>query len=303
MQRFNINGIITLSIISLLFSACNSNSESAALQVEDSEYDFALREHMFLFEVLPISAKNENNLRTEEKIALEHALYFDARFWDGRTKDLEEQAGMPILNPAKMAIPSKEFLVERLRGIDLYNKLFAVAYPQEDNPLSYGNIQNAIAIFERELITPSRYDQYLAGNKSALNKQEKQGMMSFVVNGCASCHNGTLLGGNAFQKFGVYDDYWKYTNSKKIDEGLASQTGKREDKYVFKAPSLRNVAQTGPYLHDGSVSDLKEVIKIMGKVQLNKDLSQKEIENIAAFLSATTGTFPEMYKKAPAVLN
>ena len=347
------NKILTLASVVLFLAACSAPSEPDAIQVDGSEYDFALKEHLFLFEALPAFSTNENNLRTEEKVTLGHALYFDTRlsltgnnscnschnlatfgvdglptsegdnggfgdrnsptvlnaafhasqFWDGRAKDVEEQAGMPIMNPVEMAIPNKEFLVNRLKGIELYNKLFAAAYPGEENPLSYGNIEKAIAVFERELITPSRYDKYLAGDKSALNKQEKQGMMSFVVNGCATCHNGALLGGNSMQKFGVYEDYWKYTNSKKIDEGLAMQTGKDEDKYFFKTPSLRNVAETGPYLHDGSVSDLKEVIKIMGKVQLKKDLTEKEIENIAAFLSATTGTFPEMYKKAPSVLN
>ena len=347
------NKILSFFVLATLLSACNSNSEPASVQVDGSEYDFALREHMFLFEPLPTNAANENNLRTEEKVALGHALYFDTRlsltgnnscnschnlstfgvdglptsegdnggfgdrnsptvlnaafhgtqFWDGRAKDVEEQAGMPILNPVEMAIPNEDFLVERLKGIELYNKMFAKAYPGEAEPLTYKNIQNALAVFERELITPSRYDAYLAGDKTALSKQEKQGMMSFVINGCTTCHNGALLGGNALQKFGVYDDYWKHTKSEKIDEGLAAITGKPEDKYMFKTPSLRNVAETGPYLHDGSVADLKEVIRIMGKVQLMKELSEKEIDNIAAFLSATTGTFPEKYKTAPAVIN
>ncbi len=128
-------------------------------------------------------------------------------------------------------------------------------------------------------------------------------MMSFVINGCATCHNGALLGGNYLQKFGVYDDYWKYTNSEKIDEGLAAQTGVESDKYMFKTPSLRNIEHSGPYLHDGSVYDLKEVIQIMGKVQLNKDLKQSEIDNIAAFLGSLSGNVPENYQTAPMVLN
>lgn len=101
----------------------------------------------------------------------------------------------------------------------------------------------------------------------------------------------------------MYDDYWKYTNSKKIDEGLAAQTGVESDKYMFKTPSLRNIEHTGPYLHDGSVYDLKEVIQIMGKVQLNKDLKQSEIDNIAAFLGSLSGNVPENYQTAPMVLN
>lgn len=345
--------LIYIFVLVFAFSSCSSTSEPDSVKVEGSEYDFALKEHMFLFEPLPVEARNENNPRTAEKVELGHALYFDTRlsltgnnscnschnlatfgvdglptsegdnggfgernsptvlnaalhtsqFWDGRAADVEEQAGMPILNPVEMAIPSEDFLIERLSGIELYQDLFAKAYPEDENPLNYMNLQNALASFERELITPSRLDQYLSGDKAALSKQEKQGMMSFVVNGCTTCHNGALLGGNAIQKFGVYDDYWKYTHSEKIDEGLAAQTGNENDKYMFKTPSLRNVAETGPYLHDGSVSDLKEVVKIMGKVQLDKDLSESEINNIAAFLGSMTGRVPETYQKAPSALN
>lgn len=345
--------ILPIVLLASLLFACSGNNEPDALKIEGSEYDFAVAENLFLFEALPLSAKSDVNPRTEEKVALGHALYFDTRlsltgnnscnschnlatfgvdklatsegdnggfgdrnsptvlnaafhsmqFWDGRAKDVEEQAGMPILNPVEMAIPSKEYLVEKLKGIELYNKMFAAAYPGEENALNYGNIQNAIAVFERELITPSRFDQYLQGDKAALTKQEKQGLISFIINGCTSCHNGALMGGNSLQKFGVYDDYWKYTKSKKVDMGLASQTKDPKDNYIFKTPSLRNVAETGPYLHDGSVSDLKDVIKIMGKVQLNKDLTQTEIDNIAAFLGSLTGDVKEEFKKAPAVLD
>lgn len=339
-------------LLLLLFAAC-SPSEPESILIDGSEYDFAVKEYLFLFDALPNKAINENNVRTDAKVALGHALYFDTRlsmtgnnscnschnlatfgvdglptsegdnggfgdrnsptvlnaalhasqFWDGRAGDVEEQAGMPILNPVEMAIPDKAFLVDRLQKIELYQKLFAEAYPGDSQALSYGNIQNAIAIFERELLTPSRFDQYLNGDKSALTKQEKQGMLSFAISGCTTCHNGALLGGNTLQKFGVYEDYWKHTNSKKIDKGLAEQTGNDADLYMFKTPSLRNVAMTGPYLHDGSVTDLKDVIRIMAKVQLNKDLSEKEIENIAAFLNATTGKVPDQYQKAPASLN
>ncbi|MCB9256569.1 MAG: c-type cytochrome [Chitinophagales bacterium] len=339
--------------LSFLFVACNSSQKPEALQVEGSEYDFALAENLFLFDALPSSAKNEENLRTEEKIALGHALYFDTRlsltgnnscnschnlasfgvdnlptspgdnggfgdrnsptvlnaalhsmqFWDGRMKDVEEQAGGPILNPVEMAIPSQEFLMNRLKDIELYQKMFAAAYPNEEDLFTYKNVQYAIASFERELLTPSRFDEYLKGNKAALSKQEKQGMMSFVLNGCATCHNGALLGGNSFQKFGVYDEYWKHTGSKKIDLGLSGVSTKDGDKHMFKTPSLRNVAETAPYFHDGSVADLEEAIAIMGKIQLNKELSEAEVSNIAAFLKALTGSVPSKYQVAPEVLN
>ena len=337
----------------VIFLFACGNSEPKSVQIEGSEYDFALKEHLFLFDALPVTATNQSNPRTVEKVALGHALYFDTRlsltgnnscnschnlatfgvdglptsegdnggfgdrnsptvlnaalhgsqFWDGRAVDVEEQAGMPILNPVEMAIPNKEFLVDRLSQVELYQDLFAQAYPEDENPISYTNIQHALASFERELLTPSRFDQYIQGDKEALSKQEKQGMMSFVVNGCTTCHNGALLGGNSIQKFGVYDDYWKHTGSERIDEGLAAITGNETDKYIFKTPSLRNVAETGPYLHDGSLTELADVVRVMGKVQLNKDLSEKEIENIAAFLGSLTGSVPETYQKPPAILN
>lgn len=339
-----------LFFLAIFFLAsCSSSEKPAALQVEGSEYDFALADHLFLFEALPLKAVNAENPSTKEKIALGHALYFDTRlsmtgnnscnschnlatfgvdglptskgdnggfgdrnsptvlnaalhslqFWDGRMKDVEEQAGGPILNPVEMAIPNKEFLMERLSKIEEYKLMFADAFPNDEDPFNYGNVQFAIASFERELLTPSRLDDYLNGNKSALSKQEKQGMMSFVVNGCTTCHNGALLGGNSLQKFGVYGDYWKETKSGKVDKGLALQTNNEVDLYMFKTPSLRNVAQTAPYFHDGSVSDLKEAIKIMGKLQLNKSLSQSEIDNIAAFLNALSGSVPANYQQAP----
>lgn len=345
--------LLLLPVLFIFLLACQQGSQKTTEQIlnDGSEYDYILDDHMYLFDVLPTSAINELNPRTEDKVALGHALYFDTRlsktgnnscnschnlatfgvdglptsegdnggfgdrnsptvlnaalhnmqFWDGRAADVEEQAGMPILNPVEMAIPDEAFLVERLKGIPFYTEFFAKAYPNDEDPLSYGNIQNAIAVFERELLTPSRFDQYMQGNKTALNKQEKQGMLSFVMNGCTTCHNGALLGGNSLQKFGVYYNYWEYTNSAHIDKGLATQTGKDLDMYIFKTPSLRNIAETGPYLHDGSVSDLKEVIKIMGKVQLDKDLSDSEVENIAAFLNTLTGDIPQKYKSAPSL--
>lgn len=229
------------------------------------------------------------------------ALHFK-QFWDGRAETIEEQAGMPILNPVEMNIPSKDFLVKRLSDVALYKDLFAKAYPGVSNPITYENIQNAIGAFERTLVTPSRFDDYLRGKSDALTLQEKKGLMSFITTGCTQCHTGALLGGHIFQKFGVYDDYWKYTNSKKIDEGLFAITKKETDKYMFKVPSLRNIEHTAPYFHDGSVSSLEESVKIMAKVQLNYNISDAEVSNIVAFLRSLSADVPEQVKKAPAAL-
>jgi cytochrome c peroxidase len=224
------------------------------------------------------------------------------QFWDGRAKDVEEQAGMPILNPIEMAIPSKEFLMKRLSETELYPSMFKAAFPSDPAPLTYANLQKAIGAFERTLITPSRFDKYLAGDKTALTVQEKKGLVTFFNVGCNTCHNGTLFGGNQFQKFGVHDDYWKYTGSKVIDKGVFDLTKDETKMYVFKVPTLRNVEHTYPYFHDGSVKDLKEAVKIMATTQLKYDLSDSEAEKLVAFLKALTGEVPAFAQTTPTVL-
>jgi cytochrome c peroxidase len=232
-----------------------------------------------------------------------NAALHSTQFWDGREPDVEAQAGGPILNPVEMAIPSEAFLIERLKIDDNYTLLFTTAYPDQSEPYTYENIRLAIAAFERELLTPSKFDDYLKNDFSSLNEQEKNGMSLFIEEGCTTCHVGPLLGGNMFQKFGKYEDYWVYTKSEKIDKGKFTVTEVETDMYVFKVPSLRNIEMTGPYLHDGSVTDLSEVVKIMGKIQLDKDLTDEQIADIVAFLNTLTGTVPEKYQKAPGASN
>lgn len=224
------------------------------------------------------------------------------QFWDGRAKDIEEQAGMPILNPVEMAIPSKDFLVKRLKGVPEYVELFAKAFPGEKDPLSYENIQNAIGAFERKLITPSRFDQYLGGDLTALNEQEKSGLKTFIETGCTTCHTGAALGGNMFQKFGLVSDYRPLTGSKGTDEGRKAVTKNEADKDIFKVPSLRNIEKTFPYFHDGSVKELDKAVEVMAKAQLGKDLKTEEVTDIVAFLKTLTADVKEEYKKAPAIV-
>ena len=228
-----------------------------------------------------------------------NAALHTTQFWDGRAKDVEEQAGMPILNPIEMAIPSKDFLVKRLSEVKLYSDLFKAAFPNEKQPLTYDNLSKAIAAFERQLITPSRFDAYLTGDKTALSLQEKRGLTSFINIGCTTCHSGALLGGTSFQKFGVHKNYWEATGSKTMDMGRFDITKDEYDKYKFKVPSLRNIAKTNPYFHDGSVKDLGRAVEIMAEVQLNYPITKEEVENIVAFLNALTGEVPKQYSKAP----
>ncbi|MCO5247683.1 MAG: c-type cytochrome [Chitinophagales bacterium] len=229
---------------------------------------------------------------------LNASLHFK-QFWDGRAEDVEAQAGMPITNPVEMMIPSEDFLVQRLKGIDLYQRLFKKAYPQQEQAITYKNIQDAIGAFERKLLTPSRFDEYLNGDMNALTLQEKQGLMSFVNIGCTQCHSGALLGGGMFQTFGVYHKYWELTKSPKIDDGLFDITKDEAQKNMFKVPSLRNVEHTYPYFHDGQVKSLDEAVRIMAKAQLNYDISKEETDNIVAFLKSLTGELPASTKVVP----
>lgn len=231
-----------------------------------------------------------------------NAALHSMQFWDGRAKDVEEQAGMPILNPVEMAMPSETELVKRLQADQNYQNLFKAAFPDISDPINFANLRLAIAAFERKLITPSRFDAYIEGDKSVLNEQEKRGWVTFVETGCTTCHNGALLGGNMFQKFGVFADYWTLTKSAKIDNGKFDVSKNEADKYIFKVPSLRNIDKTGPYFHDGSVKSLDEAIKIMAKLQLNNDLTTDQVADISAFLKSLTADIPEKYKKAPTVL-
>ena len=223
------------------------------------------------------------------------ALHF-RQFWDGREPTIESQAGQPILNPVEMAMPNRDYVVNRLRAIPEYQEAFAEAFPGQASPITYANLENAIGAYERQLITPGKLDEFLNGETYALTLQEQRGLRTFVNVGCASCHNGALLGGNSYQKFGVFHDYWEHTGSDSIDNGRHDFTKEEADRHMFKTPTLRNVSETHPYFHDGSVEDLKVAIRIMGKVQLNKNLSQQEVDDIAAFLEALKADVPKEVK-------
>lgn len=219
------------------------------------------------------------------------------QFWDGRAKDVEEQAGGPLLNPVEHSIPNEAFLVKKLQGIPAYVALFKEVYPNDAQPITFANITNAIGAFERQLNPISKFDEYLDGDDAALNDTEKAGLKDFIDTGCITCHSGVALGGQMFQKFGLFGDYVSVTKSKKVDNGLYDITKKESDKFLFKVPGLRNVEKTAPYFHDGSVSSLSESIKMMGKLQLNKDLTDTEVSNIVAFLKTLTADVDAKYKQ------
>lgn len=206
-----------------------------------------------------------------------------AQFWDGRAADLTEQAKGPILNPVEMAMPSEEAVVKKIGAIEEYQTLFKAAFPEAKEAITYDNLAFAIAAFESTLITKDRFDDFLGGDAKALSAEEKKGLKSFMDAGCMSCHNGPLLGGNSYQKMGLLNPY---ANTK--DLGRYDVTKKDADKYFFKVPSLRNVALTAPYFHDGASATLEDAVQQMAHLQLNKKLSDEEVKSIVTFLGALT---------------
>lgn len=217
-----------------------------------------------------------------------------AQFWDGRAKDLEDQAKGPILNPVEMAMPSPAHVEKVLRSIPGYVKAFKVAFPGDKNPVSYDNLAKAIGAFERQLVTPSRFDAFLTGKADALTEQEQRGLRRFVGLGCTSCHNGSAIGGSSFQKLGLIKP-WQ--NAK--DEGRFKVTKAEEDQFKFRVPTLRNISKTGPYLHDGTIVDLPQMVRLMADHQLGQNLKDQEVADIVAFLEALTGDIPTPYIAQP----
>ncbi len=206
-----------------------------------------------------------------------------AQFWDGRAATLEEHAKGHILNPMEMAMPSEKVVMERLSGDEKYESLFKKAFPDQENPVTYDNMAEAIAAFERTLITSDRFDDFLNGDLNALSKEELTGLDEFLKRGCAGCHSGYLLGGQTYKKMGKVEPY---ENTE--DLGRYQVTQEEKDNYVFKTSMLRNVELTQPYFHDGAVERLAESIRIMAAIQSGIELTNEQITRIETFLKALT---------------
>lgn len=216
-----------------------------------------------------------------------------AQFWDGRAATVEEQAKGPILASGEMGMPSGDRVVEVLKSIPGYMPHFQAAFPGDSDPITYDHVGQAIGAFERRLMTPGRFDEFLAGDQTALTEREKEGLALFIQTGCTACHYGPALGGNSYATLGAQEPYT--TN----DLGRYAVTGKETDKYVFKVPSLRNVAVTGPYLHDGSIPTLESMVQLMVRHQLGKQLSSDDVDTMVIFLRSLTGELPAEYTAAP----
>ncbi len=214
-----------------------------------------------------------------------------AYFWDGRVATAEEQIDGPINSPNEMG-SNWPAIIKSLSKVVAYRNEFNKIYAGE---ISEATIKNAIVSFERTLITlNSPFDKYLRGEEQAITQMEKEGLSLFISYGCVACHQGRLVGGNMYQKLGIFHDYFgDRENSNPANRGRFNVSQKKSDMYFFKVPSLRNIGRTAPYMHDGSTESLHEVVRIMAYYQLGVDIKEVHIDKIVQFLYTLTGDTPE----------
>ena len=229
-----------------------------------------------------------------------NAVFNKVQFWDGRAKDLEEQAKGPMQASVEMN-NTPERIAATLKAIPGYVDMFGQAFPDDDEPMTFDNVARAIEAFEATLLTPnSAFDRYLNGQATALSDLQKKGLQTFMNNGCAGCHIGRNVGGQGYFPFGVEER--PGADILPIDDkGRFAITKTVTDEYVFKAPSLRNVALTPPYFHSGKVWSLRQAVEIMATAQVGKELSSTDVDAVTAFLKALNGEIPDFdYPNLPA---
>ncbi len=222
------------------------------------------------------------------------ALQF-VQFWDGRAETVEDQSKGPMENPSEMGA-SGSIIVSTLQTIPAYVDAFKRAFPDDAQPLTFDNVAKALGAFERKLVTPSRWDQFLKGEKSALTDDEKKGFLKFVEVGCPTCHVGPLVGGTMYQKLGK-ERPWP----NQADKGRSMVTKSPSDDMMFRVSQLRNIEKTAPYFHDASGKTLEGAIKTMASTQLAKDISDDDARSMATWLKTLTGTIPADLIKKPAL--
>jgi cytochrome c peroxidase len=241
---------------------------------------------------LPTSPGAKNDPGTRNSPTVLNAGWQDSQFWDGRAEDLVEQAKGPILNPIEMGMPDEETVVKKIQSITEYSDAFSAAFPGEKPAISYQNIAEAIAAFERTLITPSRFDDFMKGDTEALSEAEQRGLDTFIKVDCKSCHDGKLLGGETYEPLGKEHAY-----ENQADQGMYLLTKDENDRMFFKVSQLRNVALTAPYFHDGKIETLEQAVRKMAKLQLDEKLTDQQVSDITSFLKALTDKNREQYIK------
>ncbi len=248
----------------------------------------------------PTSIGVKQRLHPRNAPTIFNAALNSAIHWRGDRTGLEDQAEQALTGAVSSGLDERD-VTDRLRRIEGYAPLFAAAFPTDSHPMTVKNMATAIVAYERTLLTPAPFDAYLAGNVDALSSAARRGLETFINTGCATCHNGVSVGGDTYRKFGIVEDYWSATGSRSIDKGRVEVTKNPDDLYVFRVPSLRNVAMTAPYFHDGSVATLADAVKVMGRVQLGMKLGDTEISEIMSFLNSLTGDLPTEFIAPPAL--
>ena len=248
----------------------------------------------------PTSIGVKQRLHPRNAPTIFNAALYSIIHWRGDRESLQDQAEQALTGAISSGLNEHD-VIDRLRRIDGYAPFFAVAFPTDSNPMTVKNMAKAIVAYERTLLTSAPFDAYLAGNVDALSPAARKGLETFTNTGCVACHNGVGVGGGMYRKFGIVEDYWSATGSRSIDKGRVEVTKDPDDLYVFRVPSLRYVAMTAPYFHDGSVATLAEAVKVMGRVQLGIKLGDAEVNEIMAFLNSLTGNLPTEFA-APSVL-
>ena len=230
-----------------------------------------------------------------------NAAFNSVQFWDGRAPLLEDQAKGPVVNPVEMGMSDLDRAMARVKAIPGYAPYFERAFGTDS--VSAENAARAVAAFERTLITPgSPYDRYAQGDKGALTEQQQRGLERFASAGCVSCHSGPAfngpempLGTGFYQKFPTFPDH-EYVKRYALmaDKGRGEVTGKAADDHRYRVPTLRNVTETAPYFHNGAVNDLHEAVRVMARLQLDRELTDADVDDIVAFLGALTGPYPSL---------
>ena len=221
-----------------------------------------------------------------------NAVLNEAQFWDGRAADLMEQAQGPIQASVEMANTPAN-VEATLNSMPQYVDWFKGAFPQDAKAVTFENMARAIEAFEATLITPAPFDAYLNGDTEALDADQKAGLALFMEKGCSACHSGVNVGGHGYYPFGLIEKPGAEVLPPD-DKGRFAVTETVDDEYVFRAATLRNIAVTAPYFHSGKVWDLKVAVQIMAESQLGEELSDKEADQIVAFLESLTGALPEV---------
>lgn len=229
-----------------------------------------------------------------------NAAFHSVQFWDGRAPLLEDQAKGPVGNPIEMGMKDTETAMQRVRAIAGYKSAFTQVFGK--NQMTVDNAAKAVAAFERTLITPnSPFDKYINGDKTAMNTQQIRGMNVFAATGCTSCHSGAAFNGpqsssgeGFYMKFPTFDNAYIKKYNLAADKGREEVTGKESDRNLFRIPTLRNITDTAPYFHNGSVNNLHEAVRVMAKSQLSLSLPDNEVNDIVAFLGALTGEYPQI---------